>query len=186
MQSDRVNSPVGLITTISRKHPWLCLISALESHLNVWDPEIVIRCGGRLKTECLVEGLQTKLGAESDRLQSIPLAAEGQCSLHQCSGQTSPSQSRRDGDAANSDKGRRALNREKPKAAGQLTLGPSRHMPRALIEAIEVGIRGALLDDKNILAKAQQFIELIRIQVFEAVPLHRNFRHAGHRSLERR
>ena len=48
-------------------------------------------------------------------------------------------------------------------------------MPRALIEAIEVGIRGALLDDKNILAKAQQFIELIRIQVFEAVPLASQF-----------
>jgi hypothetical protein len=53
-------------------------------------------------------------------------------------------------------------------------------MPGALVEAIEVGVRGALLDDKNTLSKAQQRVEFVYRELLEAVPFRGNLRHAGH------
>src|SRR6516162_7326287 len=53
-------------------------------------------------------------------------------------------------------------------------------MPRALVEAIEVGIRRALLDDKDTLTEPQHLVEIGRGQLIEALPFHRNLWHAGH------
>src|SRR6516164_4998902 len=53
-------------------------------------------------------------------------------------------------------------------------------MPRALVEAIEVGIRRALLDDKDTLAEPQYLVQLGCRQCLEALPFHRDLWHAGH------
>src|SRR5260370_23013348 len=59
-------------------------------------------------------------------------------------------------------------------------------MPCALVEAVEVGISGALLDDEDALAEAQQLIELTWRQLVETPPLRRDLRHAGLSSPSRR
>src|SRR5260370_18644893 len=59
-------------------------------------------------------------------------------------------------------------------------------MPCALVEAVEVGISGALLDDEDALAEAQQLIELTCRQLVEPPPFRRDLRHAGLSSHSRR
>src|SRR5258708_12812229 len=59
-------------------------------------------------------------------------------------------------------------------------------MPCALVEAVEVGISGALLDDEDALAEAQQLIELTCRQLVETPPFRRDLRHAGLSSHSRR
>src|SRR5215471_16824615 len=93
------------------------------------------------------------------------LAAKQQSLVHQPAREPAPPQRRGDSDTADPQGAR-----DQPEVAGKCAFGASQQMPRSLVEAVEIGISAALLDDKDLLAEPQQRVELVNVQRFKALP----------------
>ena len=69
---------------------------------------------------------------------------------------------------------------DKSEIAGERAIDTQQQMPSALVEAVKVGIRRALLDDKDLLPEAQQLVEFVRRELLEALPFRHDLWHADH------
>ena len=90
-----------------------------------------------------------ELGAESNRLRPIAFATKPQRLLHECSANPAAPRRSRHRNPPYSDHRWGTGHRDQAEIAGELALGSGRQMPGAAIEAVEVGIGRALLDDED-------------------------------------
>ena len=102
---------------------------------------------------------EVKLSAEADRLPGIMLAAKRQRLDHQLAPQPTPAMPGSDRNTANPNRQCDLDPRQQPQTAGEIAPVAQQQMRCPLIEAVEVGIGRALLDDKNPLAETQQLVQ---------------------------
>src|SRR5271170_4807195 len=140
------------------------------------DSEIVERLRGHRKTEALVKRDQMTLRPQHDRPDRVIVATQKQCPVHQRASQPSAAQMRGERDPPDADRWRRPGHRRQAEIAAESVPFPQQQMPCGLVEAVEIRIRRSLLDDKDVLAKAQDVIEFRRRQLFKPPPFERDFR----------
>src|SRR5208282_3915484 len=147
-----------------------------QAHLDMPNPKIIVGLRGNGEAEVIIESHEVQLSGEDDVLCRIALTTETERLIDQPAAEPASAQMSGDGNPADPDR-----HLHQAKISGELAVHLQQQMPSVLVEAVEIGIGGGLFDDEDALAEAKDLVQRVRRELLEALPLHRDLWHAGHR-----
>src|SRR6185436_5659249 len=129
----------------------------------------------------LIKALEPDLRANAYRVPGMKLGRLAQTFLHQRAAETDAPERRNRKHSADRGFGVNPAGIDQPQIRGEhrgvsidrvgLRRGPSEQMPGAEVDAVGVEKRAALLDDEYLAARAQQRVQVARLEIVEARPL---------------
>ena len=120
--------------------------------------------GGGREAELAVEALEVRLRRDPDR----HAAGRGEPAPHQLPAEAAPAMGRRDHDAADRDLVVAHAGRQDAQARRDPAAVAREHVARARVEAVDVGVRAALLDHEHVRAQREDPVEVIERELLES------------------